>query len=206
MNLMNAFEIQPREGILYNQGAERKYRFNRKEGKIFLDLVSTLQPIGSSLDTLVLQHFGFSASLFNMPFQNWVMLAFVDSNDVVSIGYLNSGSTDATRAWDAYVLNLESQSTPLATVITTISFQQEFSKSTGNSWFNYKFESKPRKTEKEIRQFEQAKAFMMEYQPVLIDRNLDKEIAESLFLSATGATRELKPAEVDEEIDEEIFY
>lgn len=190
MTLMNAFEVPERDGILWHQGAERKYRFNRKDGSIYLDLVTNLKKVGSSLDILVLQHFQFAASLFNMPYQNWVLLAFVDLDDVVSIGYLNSGSTDATRAWDAYVLNLLTEGTPLASVVTTISFQQEFSKSTGNSWFGYKFESRPRKTAKEKEQFEQAREFMLKFSPILIDRNLDREIATQLFAAATGTTVE----------------
>lgn len=187
MTLMNAFEVPTRDGILWHQGAERKYRFNRKDGGVYIDLVTNLKKVGSSLDILVLQHFQFAASLFNMDYQNWVLLAFVDSDDVVSIGYLNSGSTDATRAWDAYVLNLQTEGVPLASVVTTISLQQEFSKSTGNSWFGYKFESRARKTKEEKQQFERARDFMLEFSPILIDKNLDRELAESLYSAATGA-------------------
>lgn len=190
MTLMNAFEIPQRDGILYVQGQERKYRFNRKDGGIYIDLVTNLKKVGSSLDILVLQHFQFAASLFNMDYQNWVLLAFVDPDDVVSIGYLNSGSTDATRAWDAYVLNIQTEGIPLASVVTTISLQQEFSKSTGNSWFGYKFESRPRKTKAEQQQFEAAREFMLNSSPILIDRNLDREIATQLFAAATGSTVE----------------
>lgn len=187
---MNAFEVPIRDGILWHQGSERKYRFNRKDGGVYLDLVTTMKKVGTSLDILVLQHFQFSASLFNMDYQNWVLLAFIDPDDVVSIGYLNSGSTDATKAWDAYVLNLQTEGIPLASVVTNISLQQEFSKSTGNSWFGYKFESRPRKAAKEKEQFEQAREFMLKFSPILIDRNLDREIATQLFAAATGATVE----------------
>ena len=189
-SLMDAFSIPERNGILWNQGSERKYRFNRKDGGVYIDLVTNLKTVGSSLDMLVLQHFQFSAALFNMPHQDWVLLAFIDPDDVVSIGYLNSGSTDATKAWDAYTLNLQTEGIPLASVITTISFKQELAKSTGNSWFGYKFESRPRKTPTEKKQLEAAKAFMLEFKPILIDRNLDREIATHLFAAATGTTVE----------------
>jgi len=190
MTIMNAFAVAPRDGIIWNQSAERKYRFNRKDGGIYIDLVTNLKKVGSSLDILVLQHFQFSASLFNMPYQQWVMLAFVDPDDVVSLAYLNGGSTDATRAWDAYVLNLQTEGIPLASVVTTITLQQEFSKSTGNSWFGYKFDYRLRKTKEEKAQFERAKEFMLEFSPILIDRNLDREIATQLFATATGTTVE----------------
>ncbi len=189
-SLMDAFSIPERDGIIWNQGAERKFRFNRKDGGIYIDLVTNLKKVGSSLDMLILQHFQFSAALFNMPHQDWVLLAFIDPDDVVSIGYLNSGSTDATRAWDAYTLNLQTEGIPLASVVTTISLQQEFAKSTGNSWFGYKFESRPRKTPAEKQQFELAKEFMLQFKPILIDRNLDQEIATHLFAAATGTTVE----------------
>jgi hypothetical protein len=187
---MDAFEVPSRNGILYNQDCPRKYRFNRKDGGIYLDLVTNLKKVGSSLEMLILQHFQFSAALFNMPHQDWVLLAFVDPDDVVSIGYLNSGNTDATRAWDAYALNLQTEGIPLASVVTTISLQQEFAKSTGNSWFGYKFESRSRKTATEKKQFEMAKEFMLQFKPILIDRNLDQEIATHLFAAATGTTVE----------------
>jgi hypothetical protein len=190
MTLLNAFEVPTRDGILWHQQNERKYRFKRKDGGIYLDLVTNLKHVGSSLDILVLQHFQFAASLFNMPYQNWVLLAFVDPDDVVSIGYLNSGSTDATRAWDAYVLNLQTEGIPLASVVTTVSLQQEFSKTTGNTWFTYKFEYRPRKTKEEKAQFDRAKEFMLSFSPILIDRNLDREIATQLFATATGTTVE----------------
>lgn len=190
MTLMNAFEVPTRDGILWAQSQERKYRFSRKDDGIYLDLVTNLKKVGTSLDILVLQHFEFSASLFNMPYQNWVLLAFVDPDDVVSIGYLNSGITDATRAWNAYVLELQTEGIPLASVVTNISLQPEFSKSTGNKWFGYKFEARPRKTAKEKQQFEQAKEFMLKFSPILIDRDLDREIATQLFAAATGTTVE----------------
>jgi len=119
-SLMDAFSIPEREGILWNASNERKYRFNRKDGGIYIDLVTNLKKVGSSLDMLILQHFQFSAALFNMPHQDWVMLAFIDPDDVVSIGYLNSGSTDATRAWDAYALNLQTEGIPLVVNHTKI--------------------------------------------------------------------------------------
>lgn len=197
MTLMDAFSVPSREGIIWNQSAERKYRFNRKDGAIYLDLVTNLKKVGSSLDVLILQHFQFSASLFNMPYQNWVMLAFVDPDNVVSLGYLNSGSTDATRAWDAYVLNLQTEQVPLASVVTTISLQQEFSKSTGNSWFGYRFDYRPRKSKEEKAQFEQAREFMLKFSPILIDRNLDREIATQLFAAATGTTVEALTSSAD---------
>lgn len=189
-SLIDAFQVPERSGILWHQSNERKYRFNRKDGGVYIDLVTNLKKVGSSLDMLVLQHFQFSAALFNMPHQDWVLLAFIDPDDVVSIGYLNSGSTDATKAWDAYTLNLQTEGIPLASVVTTISLQQEFSKSTGNSWFGYKFESRPRKTQAEKKQFELAKEFMLQFKPILIDRNLNREIATHLFAAATGTTVE----------------
>lgn len=187
---MDAFSIPERDGILWNHSNERKYRFNRKDGGVYIDLVTNLKKVGSSLDMLILQHFQFSAALFNMPHQDWVLLAFLDPDNVVSIGYLNSGTTDATRAWDAYALNLQTEGIPLASVVTTISLQQEFAKSTGNSWFRYKLESRPRKTPIEKKQFELAKEFMLQFKPILIDRNLDREIATHLFAAATGTTVE----------------
>ncbi len=75
-------------------------------------------------------------------------------------------------------------------MVTTISLQQEFAKSTGNSWFGYKFESRTRKTQAEKEQFELAKSFMLEHSPILIDHNLDREIAVHLFAAATGTTVE----------------
>jgi hypothetical protein len=46
-SLMDAFSIPERNGILWNQGSERKYRFNRKDGGVYIDLVTNLKTVGS---------------------------------------------------------------------------------------------------------------------------------------------------------------
>lgn len=175
--MQNAFSVEDRDGIVWRPSNERKYRFNRKEMKVYIDLGSTLKEVGDSIEVMLLQAFDLGVQeMFKMPPQNWVQLAFIDQYNVVSVGYLNDGTTDATSTWWAYQQFLEDEGIPLASVVTTISFSPY--KTQGSA---YKFSSRPRQTTEEQNQFELAKTWFMAASPMILDSGVPPETAERIL-------------------------
>lgn len=198
-----SFLIPGDNQIMWSPQFERRYRFNRKDGKIYIDLASHLREMGDRLDMLILQHHYFTADLFNKGMQDWVLLAFLDSDNVVSIAYLNSGATNAVEPWYAYVQDLYFRNTPLASVVTRIQLQEKFAKNTGHTYYSYRFHAFPRATEYEKKQYAMARDFMLKEQPIIIDRRLDKDLAEELFSRALKKTAASLPkAEGDMDVSD----
>jgi hypothetical protein len=101
----------------------RRYRFNRKVGKIYLEVGNQLSEIGSILKMIILWA---STPIFGKPFahlpaQNWVQITFLDMQGNWCYALLNSGTTDALNPWLQYRKQVESK-LELCGVITTISF------------------------------------------------------------------------------------
>ena len=115
----------------------KHYRFNRKNGTIFLESESGLTPIGSSMRTIILfatepTH---GKPFVHLPAQDWVQLCFIDPQGNWSYGVLNSGITNALLPWIQYRGFIESNHFQLNGIVTTIGFYQE----PGNDWFDYEF-------------------------------------------------------------------
>lgn len=175
--MQNGFTIEKRDGIIWRASNERKYRFNRKEMKVYIDLGSSLKEVGESIDVMVLQAFDLGEQeLFKLKKQNWVQLAFIDQYNVVSVGYLNDGDTDATNSWWAYQQYLDDQEMALAEVVTTISFAPYKTQAGA-----YKFTARPRKTKEEKNQFELAKSWFLATSPLILDASVPPEVAESIL-------------------------
>jgi hypothetical protein len=102
----------------------RRYRFNRKTGKVYLEVGKELSDIGATLKMIIL---GASQPVYGKPFahlpaQNWVQITFLDMQSNWCYALLNSGATDALNPWLKYRNQIESQGLELCSVITTISF------------------------------------------------------------------------------------
>ena len=179
--MQNGFTVEKRDGIIWRASNERKYRFNRKDMKVYIDLGSSVKEVGDFIDVMILQAFDLGEQeLFNMPKQKWVQLAFIDQYNVVSVGYLNDGTTDATATWWAYQQYLEDQELALAEVVTTISFAPYKTQAS-----SYKFTARPRKTQEEKSQFELAKTWFFATSPMILDSSVPPEAAERLLCSST---------------------
>ncbi|MBD2629675.1 hypothetical protein [Trichormus variabilis] len=101
----------------------RRYRFNRKVGKVYLEVGNQLSEIGSTLKMIILWA---SAPVFGKPFahlpaQYWVQITFLDIHSHWCYALLNSGATDALYPWFEYRKQIELQGLELCAVITTIS-------------------------------------------------------------------------------------
>jgi hypothetical protein len=99
----------------------RRYRFNRKTGKIYLDVGNQLSEIGSTLRIIILWA---SKPVFGKPFahlsaQYWVQITFLDMQSNWCYALLNSGATDALNSWLQYRKQIESE-LELCGVVTTI--------------------------------------------------------------------------------------
>lgn len=101
-----------------------KYRFNRKEGKIYIDRDEKLLEYGSSLKMIVLHAsnpiFG---GFFNMPPQYWIFITFIDEMGNWSEATLSNGTTNALITWINYQKLIESRNLKLFELITTITFK-----------------------------------------------------------------------------------
>ena len=100
----------------------RRYRFNRKVGKVYLEVGKELSDIGATLKMIILWA---SAPIFGKPFahlsaQNWVQITFLDMQGNWCYALLNNGTTDALNPWLQYRKQVESE-LELCGVITTIS-------------------------------------------------------------------------------------
>ncbi|MEG4803553.1 hypothetical protein QUB63_22590 [Microcoleus sp. ARI1-B5] len=117
---------------------QAKYRFNRKDGKIYLDREQILTEVGSELRMIILQA---SEPIWGKPFehliaQHWVNLTFIDPNSNYCRGMLSDGTTNALRPWLEYRKLVESKGFELLEVVTTIGFEPIDSEI---KWFDYKF-------------------------------------------------------------------
>ncbi|MBO1052990.1 MAG: hypothetical protein HEQ25_13635 [Dolichospermum sp. DET73] len=115
----------------------RRYRFNRKVGKVYLEVGNQLSEIGSTLKMIILWA---SAPIFGKPFahlsaQNWVQITFLDMQGNWCYALLNNGTIDALNPWLQYRKQVESE-LELCGVITTISlvkFEEQ------SEFFEYSF-------------------------------------------------------------------
>jgi hypothetical protein len=115
----------------------RRYRFNRKVGKVYLEVGNQLSEIGSTLKMIVLWA---SEPVFGKPFahlsaQNWVQITFLDMQGNWCYALFNNGITNALNPWLQYRKQVESE-LELCGVITTISlvkFEEQ------NEFFDYSF-------------------------------------------------------------------
>ena len=117
---------------------ERKYRFSRKSGKIYLEDGEQLIEVGESLNVIVLWS---SPAIFAKPFsQNWIQLIFIDNQGSWCYALLNSGSTNALFPWFQYQKEVKDKGFDMIEVITTISLVKA-----GNELFDYSFSGMPGK-------------------------------------------------------------
>ncbi len=105
---------------------QTKYRFNRKEGKIYVDRQDRLVDSGNSIKVIILWA---SEPIFGKPFpylpaQYWVQLTFFDEHGNWCHAVLNNGTTNALSSWLAYRKEIETvKKLELCAVITTIGFE-----------------------------------------------------------------------------------
>lgn len=118
---------------------QAKYRFNRKDGKIYRDEGNDkLTKVGNEMKVIILEA---SKPTWGKPFkhliaQHWVNLIFIDSHGNYCHGMLNDGTTNALQSWFEYRKTVASKGLELLEVITTIGFEQIDSEI---KWFDYKF-------------------------------------------------------------------
>ncbi|MFB2970365.1 hypothetical protein ACE1CD_15435 [Aerosakkonema sp. BLCC-F183] len=115
----------------------KRYRFNRKVGKIYLESLSGLIEIGSEMKVIILWagDVVFGKPFPHLPAQNWVQLTFLDNQGNWCYALLNSGNTNALYPWTEYRKKIE-QSHQLLEIVTTIGFD---SSESYYGWFDYKF-------------------------------------------------------------------
>ncbi|MBS9396031.1 MAG: hypothetical protein HEQ30_23930 [Dolichospermum sp. OL01] len=101
----------------------RRYRFNRKTGKVYLEVGKELSDIGATLKMIILwaSQPVYGKPFAHLPAQNWVQITFLDMQSNWCYALLNSGATDALNPWLEYRNQIESQGLELCSVITTIS-------------------------------------------------------------------------------------
>lgn len=121
---------------------ERRYRFNRKSGKIYLEGTKDLIEVGESIRVIVLW---FSEPIFAKPFkhlaeQEWVQLTFLDDKSNWCYALLNSGTTNALFPWFQYLKEVKNQGFYMTEIITTISLVKA-----GDELFDYSFSGMPGK-------------------------------------------------------------
>lgn len=121
---------------------ERRYRFNRKFGKIYLEDGKQLIEVGESLKVIVLWS---SEPIFAKPFphlaaQDWVQLTFIDNQSNWCYALLNSGSSNALFPWFQYKKEIGDKGFEMNEIITTISLVKA-----GDESFDYSFSGIPGK-------------------------------------------------------------
>jgi hypothetical protein len=121
---------------------ERKYRFNRKSGKIYLENKKQLIEVGESLRVIVLwsSEAIFAKPFENLPAQEWVQLTFLDDKSNWCYALLNSGSTNALFPWFQYLKEVKNKGFYMTDIITTISLVK-----VGDEVFDYSFSGMPGK-------------------------------------------------------------
>ncbi|MDB9315627.1 hypothetical protein PN462_21115 [Spirulina sp. CS-785/01] len=117
---------------------QRRYRFNRKFGKVYLETPSGLQDLGSEFSMIILAATDPKpAKLFeHLAYQEWVQLCFLDSQGNWGYALLGSGLTNALFSWLQYRRFLEQQQIELSSVITTLSFVQIGGL---HQWYDFEF-------------------------------------------------------------------
>jgi hypothetical protein len=101
----------------------RRYRFNRKTGKVYLEVGKELSDIGATLKMIILwaSQPVYGKPFAHLPAQNWVQITFLDMQSNWCYALLNNGTIDALNPWLQYRKQVESE-LELCGVITTISF------------------------------------------------------------------------------------
>ncbi|MEA5619937.1 hypothetical protein VB711_19105 [Cronbergia sp. UHCC 0137] len=114
---------------------QKNYRFNRKDGNIYLEVGKELQNIGSSLQIIVLSSTkpSWEQPFPNTPFQYWVRLIFLNNNGDLCNALLNNGTTNALTNWMNYVAQVRMKY-ELYEMITTISLVES-----DGDYFDYSF-------------------------------------------------------------------
>lgn len=115
-----------------------KYRFNRKEGKIYVDRDGNLTEHGDSLRMVILNASEpvFGKLFRHMPAQKWVLITFLNDMGDWCYGVLSDGMTNALQNWISYRNLIEQRGLKLYEVITTISFEPIDG---DQKWFDYTF-------------------------------------------------------------------
>ncbi|MFM5997968.1 MAG: hypothetical protein ACKO9U_25915 [Dolichospermum sp.] len=119
----------------------KRYRFNRKSGKIFQEQGEKLLET-ENLRVIILWA---SEPKFAQPFphlaaQYWVQLTFIDSESNFCYAMLNNGSTEALSSWFDYKNEISQRGLTLREVITRIELT-EIEKEV----FHYSFHGLPAK-------------------------------------------------------------
>ena len=78
--MVNAFEPPKMDGIVYIPGRPRQYRGDCKAG-VFK--IGESKIIGNELKLEILSFRTFEEQLFNYPYQSWLEVIFVDSDNIV---------------------------------------------------------------------------------------------------------------------------
>ncbi|MDB9454647.1 hypothetical protein PN478_09525 [Dolichospermum circinale CS-534/05] len=120
---------------------EKRYRFNRKFGKIYLEDGKELIEVGESLKVIILWS---SEAIFTKPFahlaaQEWVQLTFIDNKSNWCYALLNGGLTNALFPWFEYQKQISNKGLDMTEVITTISLIK------AGDVFDYSFSGVPGK-------------------------------------------------------------
>ncbi|MEG3899013.1 MULTISPECIES: hypothetical protein [unclassified Microcoleus] len=119
-----------------------KYRFNRKEGRIYVDEDGKLFDNGNSIKMIILSA---SKPIFGKPFpyippQLWVQLTFLDEAGNWCHAVISNGTTNALHRWILYRQQIEIvQQLELCDVITALSFEPSETIESDREWFDYKF-------------------------------------------------------------------
>ncbi|HLO88781.1 MAG TPA: hypothetical protein VK203_27755 [Nostocaceae cyanobacterium] len=119
----------------------QKYRFNRKDGIIYLENANQLIPQDSQMQMIIL-----SASkpewksMFGGSPTWWIQLIFTNTQGQMAYAWLNSGTTNALETFLSYRANIEQSGKVLYEVITTFSLVQG-----DGDFFDYHFTGVPGK-------------------------------------------------------------
>lgn len=175
--------------ITYMPGLLQQYSSDRKAGTINRRVGGNPEPVGATLDMVILEHYGpFTADLFAQDKEDtWISLGFVDPSNIVSVMLLNSGTTESIRAWIEFAASLNFYSVEIEEVITTISFRP-FKSGRGNA---YKFTYREAKGKDEKSRMELIQNWYNETKPILIHPAIPREVGIPL-LDAAGCS----PAEI----------
>ena len=116
----------------------KRYRINRKSGRVYLENKNELVDVGDSLKVIILWASAptWGKPFIHMPPQVWVQLCFLDQAGDWCYSVLNNGTTNALYPWTEYRKNIESARTELFEVITTISL---VSADLNHDCFDYSF-------------------------------------------------------------------
>jgi hypothetical protein len=116
----------------------KRYRFNRKYGRVYLEKKNGLVDVGDSLKVILLWASTptWGKPFAHMPAQLWVQLCFLDQSGDWCYSVLNNGTTNALYPWTEYRKNIESAKLELFEVITTISL---VSADLNHDCFDYSF-------------------------------------------------------------------